>query len=92
MKFKVGDKVKIPKTKSFGSKIEDSNIIEKVLKENLNCLFVTKIDSDCYSIATAYNKDVIDGDWFAKDDLELYIKPETLESIITEIKQEIYNR
>lgn len=75
-KFKVGDRVKIPKTKSTHSCYNESGVIARALKENLEFLYVTLINEDKnVKCDTVENNGF--GDFFLESDLELYEEPKS---------------
>jgi len=77
--FKVGDKVKIPKTKNKGCLFSSSHVIDRAKIRNQDYLFIIRID-ECFELKD--NTYVLDwrydgitnigGDHFAKSDLEHY--------------------
>lgn len=73
--IKVGDKVKIPLTKSSGSLIEDSKVIQRAKSKGQNFLYVSKINED-YVILNDHESQGM-GDYFSlsKDNIELYEEP-----------------
>jgi len=77
--FKNGDKIKIPKTKSYGDSIEDSSIIKLAISKNQDYLYIASTNnSDNYLLVTNDIKEVnkprelASGDFFLESDLELY--------------------
>ena len=77
--FKVGDKVKIPKTKNKGCLFSSSHVIDKAKRENQDYLFIIRIDEcfewkdNTYVLDWRYDGITnIGGDHFAKSDLEHY--------------------
>lgn len=69
--FKVGDKVKIPKTKSKFCDITSSGIVNRVLKTSQDHLYIKRIDYDgTYVLVSNLNHP--GGDYFLEQDLELY--------------------
>jgi hypothetical protein len=85
-KFKIGDKVKIPKTKSIGDSIDHSSIIFHVKKRQINYLIIKDIVGETYILNV--NDDSEGGDWFRKEDLELYFDNDFDEEI-NKIKKQI---
>lgn len=72
-KFKIGDKVKIPITKSTGCSIEKSDIIEYALKNNLQYLKVVEIDNNGDDIwLDDKNEYQLSSGVFLESDLTLY--------------------
>ena len=85
-KFKIGDRVKLPKQKSIrvklpkqksiGVSLEDSFEYKKAVKNNQDYMCITDIlkddeeFGDCYVVSHEFYAD--DGDFFAEEDLELY--------------------
>ena len=77
--FKVGDKVKIPKTKSKGCSLSSSHVIDRAKIRNQDYLFIIRIDEcselkdNTYVLDWRYDGiNNIGGDHFAKSDLEHY--------------------
>lgn len=77
--FKVGDKVKIPKTKSKGCSYRSSHVIYKAKRENQDYLFIIRIDEcselkgSTYVLDRRYDGIMdIGGEHFTKSDLEHY--------------------
>lgn len=68
-KFKVGDYVKIPKTKSIEGTIVDSNVVAEAIARNQDYLVVTMVNEDYY---VADLKLTNSGDYFLEQDLEFY--------------------
>ena len=68
-KFKVGDYVKIPKTKSIEGTIVDSNVVAEAIARNQDYLVVTMVNEDYY---VADLKLTNSGDYFLEEDLEFY--------------------
>lgn len=77
--FKVGSKVKIPKTKSTGFSFSGSSVIDHVVKTKQDYLYLIRLDKRISGDVYVLNLNKIDcsGDYFALEDLELY---EELES------------
>ncbi len=79
--FKIGDKIKIPKTKSYGDSIVDSNIIKSAINSYQDYLYIANTNNNNYLIVTdnirQINEDInlASGDFFLKSDLELYEEP-----------------
>ena len=76
--FKVGDKVKIPKTKSKGCSLSSSHVIDRAKIRNQDYLFIIRIGeyselkSNTYALDWWYDGTNIGGDHFTKSDLEHY--------------------
>lgn len=68
-KFKVGDYVKIPKTKSIESRIHDSGVIAEAKAKNQDYLVVTIVNDDYYALDLRLTES---GDSFLEEDLEFY--------------------
>lgn len=68
-KFKVGDYVKIPKTKSVGDKYERSSILTRAREKNQDYLIITGVESYYYKADTTLSHT---GDFFLEQDLEFY--------------------
>ena len=106
--FKVGDKVKIPKTKSRGCSLSSSHIVDKAKRENQDYLFIIRIDEcyaikgDTYVLHWRYNGDNFGGDYYVKSDLEHYeefpekwaieLYPEVKKWINDKFKSSYYNQ
>ena len=72
-KFKVGDKVKIPKTKSFGTNINEFN--EEIINYDLDYLLITHISSTNNIILKRNDNITLFYNVFSISDLELYEEP-----------------
>lgn len=80
--FKVGDKIKVPKTKSIGDLcIKNSSVLNKTKTNNIDHLFITHIcnitgiiscNTDITTCSTNFGMIEKSGDYFTKDDLEHY--------------------
>lgn len=68
-KFKVGDYVKIPKTKSIEDSLEISSVVNEAKAKNQDYLVVTMVREDYYVVDTKLTQN---GDFFLEEDLELY--------------------
>ena len=69
IKLKIGDKVKIPKTKSTGVPLGHSNMVITAKSMGQDFLYIKRKD-DIYSLGVSM--DGIAGDHFTIDDIELY--------------------
>lgn len=69
IKLKIGDKVKIPKTKSTGVPLGHSNMVAAAKSMGQDFLYIKRKD-DIYSLGVSM--DGIAGDHFTIDDIELY--------------------
>lgn len=67
--FKVGDKVKIPKTKSTGYSLQNSIVVREAMKNNQSFLYITKVQDWRFGLN---NTLLGTGDWFSLKDLEYY--------------------
>lgn len=68
-KFKVGDYVKIPKTKSIESRLHDSGVVAEAKAKNQDYLIVTIVNDDYYVLDLKLTES---GDYFLEEDLEFY--------------------
>jgi hypothetical protein len=68
-KFKVGDYVKIPKTKSIESRLHDSGVVAEAKAKNQDYLIVTIVNDDYYVLDLKLTGS---GDYFLEEDLEFY--------------------
>jgi hypothetical protein len=66
----VGDKIKIPKTKSVGKGISSSNAVRKAIKLNQDYLYFTGMEYSKLMLNSVY--ELGHGDYFALSDIELY--------------------
>lgn len=72
--IKIGDKVKIPKTKSVWGNLESSVCVRDAKKNGQDFMYVRSIKNDG-RIAVADSKERgVGGDYFLESDLELYIE------------------
>ncbi len=98
MKFKVGDKVKLPKQKSIYGYLGGSVVYRKAIKNNQDYMYINEIVFDdvfapkyeyFYTVGNKmYNKDedeIPSGDYFAEEDLELYEEQKTKINIPIEL-------
>lgn len=69
--FKVGDKVKLPKTKSIGEYYSASTVINNAKYRKQDFLYIKKILGDEYTLNVKMDV-YTNGDYFALSDLELY--------------------
>lgn len=68
-----GDRVKIPKTKSVGDPIEDSNVIKDAIRNGIDYLYYT--GATVAGILMLNDKVGLEmGDYFKLEDIELYEK------------------
>lgn len=74
-KFKVGDRVKIPKTKGVLNDAATSAVILKALQYPNTRLYITRIDDDGTHVVY-WEEGADDGDFFLEKDLELYYDEE----------------
>ena len=70
IKLKIGDKVKIPKTKSTGAPLGHSNMVTAAKSMGQDFLYFKNKDGYVYSLGVSM--DGIAGDHFTIDDIELY--------------------
>lgn len=70
-KFKIGDKVKIPKTKGIGNDYIYSSAINVSKRDKLNFLYITSLSKDGRICSLWYNK-TGSGDNFLLEELEPY--------------------
>jgi hypothetical protein len=66
----IGDKVKIPKIKSVGRGISDSNTVRKARERNQDYLYFTGMNDGKLMLNSVYTTG--SGDFFALSDIELY--------------------
>ncbi len=85
----VGDKVKIPKTKSVGDSIEDSNVIKDAIRNGIDYLYYTGATIDGRLMLNDKDK-LLTGDYFRLEDVELYEKENKMEIKKSELEK-IYN-
>lgn len=89
-KFKVGDKVRLPKTKSVFSRREDSGQLRKAVFNKLDCLYIVKlvcsgnidypyghIKGNPLVYILSVNSKSNSGDYFLEEDLEHYVLTDT---------------
>ncbi len=69
-KFKVGDRVKIPKIKSVGLPREESAAIHTAIRKQQDFLYVNNIDGSM--IGVWYTINTVNCDYFLNTDLEIY--------------------
>jgi len=72
MKFKVGDKVRIPTTKSVYGEIETSSIIANAKTKGQDWLVISSIQDDGVYVLNYRKKNFVSGDYFALSDLIHY--------------------
>ena len=72
MTFKVGDKVRIPTTKSVFGNMETSSIIADAKTKRQDWLVISAIQDDGVYILNYMENDIISGDYFALSDLIHY--------------------
>ena len=83
IKLKIGDKVKIPKTKSTGAPLGHSNMVTAAKSMGQDFLYFKNKDGYVYSLGVSM--DGIAGDHFTIDDIELYEEYKTkINSAVTE--------
>ena len=72
----IGEKVKIPLTKSEGSEIQDSQVVKRAKALGQNYLYVKEIINNKISLVEVYTPGA-GGDYFSlsKDNIELYEEP-----------------
>lgn len=70
-KFKLWDKVKIPKTKGLGCEYIHSGAIKGAKKEKLDFLYITYLPQDGITCSLWYNQ-TAGGDNFLLEELEPY--------------------
>lgn len=76
---KLGEKVKIPKTKTIGTSLSSSCVINRAKKLGQDFLYYRGKNRDCYHCLNEVNKGV--GDLFALEDLEPYRDKYTIEEL-----------
>lgn len=67
--FKIGDKVKLPKTKSIGRAVDSSTAIRKARSLRQDFLYINDIDFGKYTLGERRSNG---GDFFAVSDVEKY--------------------
>jgi len=72
MKFKIGDKIRIPKTKSIGDDIKNSIAIKMAKEKKQNFLYFNGISGERFLLHCFF--ELNNGDFFSESDLEIYSK------------------
>lgn len=82
-KIKIGDKCKIPKTKSVGESIEESFTMQKAKKLNQDFLFYVGKSKQSQNHMLYFEQNSESGDYFAEHEIELYEeKQETMKNLL----------